>query len=382
MKKILFRKLLFDCLLFFFISLISTSVIIWVFQAVNFLDIIVEDGRDFFVYLSYSFLNFPKIISKIIPFATFFSFCYVLNKYELSNALIILWNFGVHKIELVNFFFRYSFVLLLLQILLTTYIVPETQSYSRSLIRNSSVDFFESFVKPKKFNDNIVGLTIYADKKDENGNLENIYLKKDTGNKKYQITVAKTGKFKTVNDSKILVLNNGQTLNLLDGKITSFNFTKSDFILSQLDADVIVQEKIQETSTISLIVCIKKYFKKDLRIIKNPPGYVSENCSYKSLDSIFQELYKRFLIPFYIPILILISLLLIIKSKESITYNRYKILIFLFGFLMIIISESSLKFIENNFYGNFKTIIAPFLIILFLYIAFRLKLISKFKTSA
>ena len=49
---------------------------------------------------------------------------------------------------------------------------------------------------------------------------------------------------------------------------------------------------------------------------------------------------------------------------------------------MIIISESSLKFIENNFYGNFKTIIAPFLIILFLYIAFRLKLISKFKTSA
>ena len=68
MKKILFRKILLDCLLFFFISLISTSIIIWVFQAVNFLDIIVEDGRDFIVYLSYSILNFPKIISKIIPF--------------------------------------------------------------------------------------------------------------------------------------------------------------------------------------------------------------------------------------------------------------------------------------------------------------------------
>lgn len=379
MKKILFRKLLFDCLLFFFISLISTTIIIWVFQAVNFLDIIVEDGRDFLVYLSYSILNFPKIISKIIPFAAFFSFCYVLNKYELNNELIIFWNFGVHKIELVNFFLKYSIVLLFLQIFLTTFIVPETQSYSRSLIRNSSVDFFESFVKPKKFNDNIVGLTIYADKKDKNGKLENIYLKKDTGNKKYQITVAKTGEFKSIKDSKILVLNDGQTLNLIDGKITSFNFSKSDFILSQLDADVIVQEKIQETSTLSLIACIKKYFKKDLSIINNPPEYVSENCSYKTLDSVFQELYKRFLIPFYIPALILISLLLIINSKENITYNRYKIGIFLFGFIIIIISESSLRFIEDNFYDNFKTAITPFVIISFLYLVFKLKFNNKSK---
>ena len=61
MKKILFRKLIIDCLIFFSVSIISTGVIIWVFQAVNFLEIIVEDGRDFLVYFSYSILNFPKI---------------------------------------------------------------------------------------------------------------------------------------------------------------------------------------------------------------------------------------------------------------------------------------------------------------------------------
>ncbi len=106
MKKILFRKILIDCISFFLITLISTSVIIWVFQAVNFLDIIVEDGRDFWVYFNYTLLNFPKIISKIVPFAVFFSFCYVVNRYEFNNELIIFWNFGVHKIELVNFFFQ------------------------------------------------------------------------------------------------------------------------------------------------------------------------------------------------------------------------------------------------------------------------------------
>ena len=74
MKKIIYRKFLSDCLIFFLISLISTSIIIWVFQAVNYLDIIIDDGRGYDVYLNYAFLNLPKIISKILPFAFFFSF--------------------------------------------------------------------------------------------------------------------------------------------------------------------------------------------------------------------------------------------------------------------------------------------------------------------
>ena len=74
MKKILFRKLLSDYMMFFFMALISTGVIIWVFQAVNFLDIMIEDGRDYVVYIKFSLLNFPKIISKIYPFVLFLVF--------------------------------------------------------------------------------------------------------------------------------------------------------------------------------------------------------------------------------------------------------------------------------------------------------------------
>ena len=49
MKKILYKKLLYDYLSFFFITLICTAIVIWVFQAVNFLDIMIEDGRDYIV---------------------------------------------------------------------------------------------------------------------------------------------------------------------------------------------------------------------------------------------------------------------------------------------------------------------------------------------
>ena len=139
MKKILFRKILLDSIIFFLIALISASVIIWVFQAVNYLDIIVEDGRDYGVYLNYTLLNFPKIISKIVPFAVFFSFSYILQKYESNNELMIFWNFGINKIELVKFFLKFSIILMAIQMLLTTYVVPTSQAISRSIIKNSSV---------------------------------------------------------------------------------------------------------------------------------------------------------------------------------------------------------------------------------------------------
>ena len=144
MKKILFRKLLSDCLVFFLITLFSISIIIWVFQAVNFLDIIVEDGRDYLVYLNFSLLTFPKIITKLVPFVLFFSFLYIIAKYELKNELIIFWNFGVNKIEFVNFFIKFSIFIMLIQIFLTASVVPKTQDLARSFLRSSSINFFEN----------------------------------------------------------------------------------------------------------------------------------------------------------------------------------------------------------------------------------------------
>jgi lipopolysaccharide export system permease protein len=379
MKKTLFRKLLLDCIIFLIISLISASIIIWVFQAVNFLDIMVEDGRDFFIYISYSILNFPKIISKILPFATFFSFCYVITKYELNNELIIFWNFGVNKIELINFFLKFSIILVIVQIFFTSYIVPQSQNYSRSLIRNSNVDFFDSFVKPKKFNDNIKGLTIYADQKNKDGKLINIYLKKDSGNKDYQITFAKTGEFKNIGKSKILILYDGSTVNIANKKVTNFNFKQSDFTLSQFDSDVITQDKIQETSTKKHLLCLNRYFNKYFLLIKNPPQEFMQNCSLKKLDGIFQEIYKRLLLPLYIPTLILISLLLIIKSKENSSFNMHKIFVYIFGFFIVISSESSLKLVQSTFVSNLLIFIAPILTIFLLYFFYKLKFSNKIK---
>ena len=188
MKKILFRKLLYDYIVFLLVALFSTTIVIWVFQAVNYLDIMIEDGRDYLVYINFSLLNFPKILSKIFPFILFFSIFYVTIKYELNNELMIFWNFGIHKIQIINFIFKVSLLLTIIQIILTSIVVPKSQDMARSFLRSSSVNFFDNFIKPQRFNDTIKGVTIYSDKKDNEGNLKNLYLKKELDNNNFQIT--------------------------------------------------------------------------------------------------------------------------------------------------------------------------------------------------
>ena len=88
MKKIIYRNFLTDCLIFFSVALFSTSIIIWVFQSVNYLDIIIDDGRDYLVYLRYSLLNFPKIVAKIfgIPLLVLSFFALLTYDYEIKSC--------------------------------------------------------------------------------------------------------------------------------------------------------------------------------------------------------------------------------------------------------------------------------------------------------
>ncbi len=362
MKKILFRKLLRDYLSFFLIALFSSSIIIWVFQAVNYLDIMIEDGRDYIVYINYSLLNFPKIITRLFPFVLFFSLFYVTTKYENNNELIIFWNFGIHKIELTNLIIKFSLILMIIQILLASIAVPKSQDTARDFLRTSNINFYENFIKPQKFNDTIKGVTIYSESKDSDGKLNNLYLKKENESG-FQITYAKKGIFEEFNKVPVLVLYDGQTITSGTSGITTFGFSKSDFPLNNFSTNSTTYKKTQELSSLQLYQCINSiYFSK----LKKPNDKI-ENCSLKNLKNIFKEIYKRFIIPFYIPLLSLIAFLLILSSKENSNYNKIKMFTFLFGVFFIIFSETTVRLISDNMYKNMLITSLPYLSFVILY---------------
>ena len=224
-------------------------------------------------------------------------------------------------------------------------------------------------MKPKKFNDTVKNLTIYAEDKNEKGDLINIFIKKDAGSD-FQITYAKIGKLKT-GTYNILELYNGKTINYIEKKITTFNFQKSDFSLNNLDSNIIEVNKIQETKTIVLFSCLNKLFNKNLFIFnKIDLTDSAHNCRYENLNNIIRELYKRFIVPLYITVLFLVTLTLILSSKEEKNFSKKKIIIFILNFSLIVLSETSLKFIGISALENYLIFSIPIILVFFLLLNF------------
>ena len=145
-----------------------------------------------------------------------------------------------------------------------------------------------------------------------------------------------------------------------------------------MDSNAITVTKTQETSTTNLVYCTKKFLQSDMQKLK---PIMLENCNSKNMDNIFKELYKRHIIPFYLPVLILISLIHIIRSKEKINFGRFRIVIFICGLLVIIFSETTLRFINDSVIYNLNFVVVPIflLLVLYLFILFDLRINFKEK---
>ncbi len=368
MKKIIFKNFFRECTEFFILSSFAVTIIVWVIQAVNYLEFVTEDGHSFKIYFLYTIFSLPKIFNKLLPFMFFFSIFITLIKYEEQNQTLIFWINGIKKLTFINIIVLYSFFFLILNFFFSLYIVPLSQDKARSFIRESNIDYLPLLVKPKKFIDTVERLTIYSDKKNKN-TLENIIIKDSFSNSKSKIIYAKKGFFTENNGNNLLILTSGKILNINDGNTNSFDFNETQINLSKYTSKTTKTPKIQEVDTKRLLNCLleRKITTDEVRG-KNLKFICKKNLDLK--NKISQELYTRFFKPFYIPLLAFVSGLLLIKSKNSQAYSSYKIKIFLSGVIIISFSEISAKFYSVNLGESFLILITPLILFFLMYLFF------------
>ena len=370
MEKLIFRKFFNDTLGFFLLGTLTLSLIVWVIQAVNYLDFVSEDGHSFKVYFYYTLLNFPKIFSRLVIFMFFISIFYTIIKYDDKNELIIFWTNGIRKREFFNFIINFSLIFVILQLILNIFIVPNTQDKARSYIRSSNIDYFPSLIKSKKFVSVVEDLTLFIERKDKNGGLYNIFLKETKGNSTSQIISAREGMLKKDKDNFYLVLYDGNIIDSKNDNSNIISYKKTTINLSSYSTKTTVDPKIQEQSTKLLIKCV-------VSIFKYGKSFKEKNldCNKKKVSIVIEELYKRLLIPFYIFIVAIIGSCLIFTTNKLKNNLLFKYLIFIFGIVFIAISQVISQYANEISLNSLMISLLPFLTLLlfYIFIQFRMK---------
>ena len=324
---------------YFLIILFASVSVIWTIQAVNFLDLVTDDGHAFTIYLSYSLLILPKMLTKLIPFSFFISAILTISKLEKDNELIILWTSGLNKIHIVNLIFRISLLIMIIQLFMSCFITPKTLNISRTLLKNSELQFIPSLLKEKKFNDAVEGLTIFVEEKNIDKEYKNIFIR-DEGNILTKISqgsstiFAKSGYLSE--DEKSLILKNGLIQKIeANGSVNIINFEKTLINFSGLSTKSIVEPKIQETTTLKIIQCMRDKSKN------------KHNCGRhrEERKDVKIEMNKRFGMPMYIPVIGLLSCFLLSsrKDKKIYLFNKYIYLIII-SLLILIFAEISVRY--------------------------------------
>ena len=92
----------------FFTILFALTLIAWTVRAVNFLDLIIDNGHSIITYFQYSTLNIIGILTKFIPLSFLLALTIFIVRQTEENEFVILWTSGVKKIQLANLFFYIS----------------------------------------------------------------------------------------------------------------------------------------------------------------------------------------------------------------------------------------------------------------------------------
>jgi lipopolysaccharide export system permease protein len=353
---------------YFFLVLFTFSTIVWAVQAVNFLDLIVEDGHAVSLYLNYSLLNIPKILTKFIPLSFLLALVLTILKFDSENELITLWTSGLNKIKITNFFLKIALIVTLIQLFLATFINPNVLNYSRSLIRTSGLDLISSTIKTNEFNDALEGLTMYVEEKDELGIMKNVFIRDDAHRlsaienkaKTNSLTIfAKKGRLNSETKNS-LILENGVIHSENKFKeIQIIKFKKTELFFDNLKTKSIIYPKVQETPSTILLNC---FFKKTTHALLK--GNKDLSCyTEKERIEVLAEINRRFGMPLYIPLLALLSSFLLITREETKVKSWYKYFYFGLAFTILITAEILVRYSgKSSTHGLFYYLLPLFCI--------------------
>lgn len=347
-----------EILKIFLIVLFGLSMIALTVRAVNFLDLIVDNGYSIAAYFQYSLLNLLGISIKFIPLSFLISLTIFILKHKQDNEFIILWTSGVKKMSLIKVFIIVSFFVTIINLIFSIYFTPLALNKSRYLLNNENFNSFLPTVKSQKFNDSFKGFTFFVEEKKDN-QIANIFIN-DTNNnlknispnakEKYNNTiVAENG---IIEDKKLLLFNGKIISEKKNTETEILNFQQIIIGLENLDTIVIKKPKIQETSTLTLIKCLITQ---------------DENNSFCNIDfrkEIISTLNRRMIIPFYIPVISLICALALIKTKK-IYLSKY--FIFFYSFILLVFTELAVRYTGLNNTMLYLFILLPPMLIVFIY---------------
>src|SRR5262249_30493965 len=140
---------------------VSLTSIIWLTQALRFIDFIVSRGISFGSFLTLTLMLVPSLLLFVLPFALLCAVLFVYYRLMMDSELLVLSSAGLGRFQLAVPAMNIALITTLISYGLSLYLLPvtyhefkETQAFLRD-------NYASLLLQEEVFNSPVEGLTVY-----------------------------------------------------------------------------------------------------------------------------------------------------------------------------------------------------------------------------
>lgn len=221
--------------LFGFFALILVAIF-WINRGVSLFDQLISDGQSALVFLEFTALGLPKLITTVLPIATFAAAVYVTNRMTNESELTVMQATGTGPFRLAWPVLLFGVVVFFMASALHHFLMPLAQEQLTQRQKEVSQNATARLLTEGRFLHPSDGVTFYTQEIDDDGVLRDVFLSDERRPEEGIIYTAAEAYLIRKGDSTTLIMVNGlaQRLQVDDDRLSTANFRDFSFDISAL----------------------------------------------------------------------------------------------------------------------------------------------------
>jgi len=322
-------------ILFSFFALILVAIF-WINRAVVLFDRLIGDGQTALVFLEFTVLGLPKLITTVFPIAAFAGAVYVINRMTSESELTVLQATGAGPWRLARSVFVYGLCVALMMSILTHFLVPMAKAQLNQREAEISQNVSARLLTEGEFLHPTSKVTFYTRLIGADGVLRDVFLS-DRRN-------TNEGLIYTASEAYLVRNGEGTTLIMVDGlaqrlSVEGKQLSTAKFRDFSFDISALVSNKTEEYISIDSMVT---------------PGLMTDWAALgeqasASRGMIAEELHARFEAPLFCIVAAMIGYATLILGGFS-RFGVWREIVIAFGLLIAIdgISGALVDVVRND----------------------------------
>ncbi|MEL6112478.1 MAG: LptF/LptG family permease [Pseudomonadota bacterium] len=289
----------------FVLIIVVLTLVIWLTQSLQRIDILIENGSGFGLFLYLSLLIIPSLLVILIPFALFGAGVYALYRMHSDSEIAVIYAAGISRTRLAMPILLVTLFGALATLYVALDLSPRTYRILKQNVLTLRTDLAGNILRGGQFVTAINGFTIYVDETSGGNEFRGILINDYRNPNETRTYMAERGALRETGAGPVLILVNGNVQRVRKDKpieeLDLLPFGETRINVSSLQSDQELQLELTERYLSELL---------------NPD--LSREWERNNLGKLRAEAHNRLATPLYAFSYVLIALFALVGGA----YNR------------------------------------------------------------